>query len=364
VKLLFVVQHVPEVFGCYDPILTGQARELPHMVDGSPFSPLVISTDTLPSKDRFEACREIFKMGVGRVELGAQDRQGFRASIHMQRLPNLVLLQTTVTSCSLIRTSTLLRDGDDGLVFGLLLAGEGEMRFGEDSMRVPPGSATLVSTHRRGGFHTATGATTYSLRIERHAARSIAPALEDSILRELRRSDPSLTILKAYLGALLSERKALSPAMAMLVDGQIRELLAHILHPGGDLARAAPYGGVKAARLRAILNDISQHIGDPALNAVAVGYRLGLSARYVQQIVDGAGLSFTAHVCNLRLDRARRLLADPQCAHLRIGDICAMAGFNSLSHFNRRFRARFGETPTRARRSVGSFPFAIQQRAG
>jgi AraC-like DNA-binding protein len=116
------------------------------------------------------------------------------------------------------------------------------------------------------------------------------------------------------------------------------------------LARSAPHGGVKAARLRAILDDIAKHIGDPTLNAVAVGHRLGISARYVQQIVDGAGLSFSGRVTDLRLDRARRLLADPRFSHLRIGDICGMAGFNSLSHFNRRFRARFGETPTRARR--------------
>jgi AraC-like DNA-binding protein len=320
------------------------------MIDGSAFSPLVFSTDKLPLKDRFEACREILMMGVGRVELGTEDRQGFRASIHMQRLPNLVLMETTVTPCSLTRTSTLIRDGDDSLMFGVSLAGQCDMRFGEDSIRVQPGAATLVSKHRRGGFHTATGATTYSLRIERHAVRTIAPLAEDSLLRELRRNDPSLTLLKAYLGALLSERKDLSPAMATLVDGQIRELLAHFLHPGGDLARSAPYGGVKAARLRAILDDIAKHIGDPTLNAVAVGHRLGISARYVQQIVDGAGFSFSGHVTDLRLDRARRLLADPRFSHLRIGDICGMAGFNSLSHFNRRFRARFCETPTRARR--------------
>ncbi len=84
-----------------------------------------------------------------------------------------------------------------------------------------------------------------------------------------------------------------------------------------------------AARLRTILDDIAVHIGDPALNAAAVGFRLGLSARYIQQIVDGAGLSFSDYVRNLRLDRARLMLADPRYAHLRITDICAMTGFNA-----------------------------------
>ncbi len=255
-----------------------------------------------------------------------------------------------MTPCSLTRTPALLRDGDDSLLFGLCLAGVAEMRFGDDRTRLPAGSATLVSNQRRGGFFSGTGATSYSLRIERETMRSFAPAFDNALLRELPASDPSLAILKAYLGALLAQRQALSLPMATLADGQVRELLAHILNPTSDLAQSAPYGGIKAARLRAILDDIEVHIADPALNAAAVGFRLGLSARYVQQIVDGAGFSFSDYVRNLRLDRARRLLADPRYAHLRITDICAITGFNALSHFNRRFRARFGETPTQARR--------------
>src|SRR5579859_553312 len=128
------------------------------------FSPLRLSTDDLPASDRFEACREIFKKGVGHVELNADDQPGFRAHIHVQPLPNLVILQAALTSCSLTRTPALLRDGDDCLVFGLCVAGQGEMRFGEEFVRIGPASAVLSSTHRRGGFYSATGAISYTLR--------------------------------------------------------------------------------------------------------------------------------------------------------------------------------------------------------
>ncbi|HEY0265114.1 MAG TPA: helix-turn-helix transcriptional regulator, partial [Rhizomicrobium sp.] len=76
-----------------------------------------------------------------------------------------------------------------------------------------------------------------------------------------------------------------------------------------------------------------------------------LSARYVQQLLEGAGFSFSAYVRECRLDRARQMLCDPGLAHRRISDICGMAGFTDLSHFNRVFRARFGQTPKDARRS-------------
>ncbi len=268
----------------------------------------------------------------------------------MLQLPGFVALRSTVTPCSLTRTPALLRDGDDSLIFGLCTGGAAEMRFGEDAVRLQPGSATLISNQRHGGFFSATGATCYSLRVERQTLRSFVPAFEKAVLTEFPSGNPSLAILDAYLGALLAQPRALSLPLANLAEGQIKELLAHLLNPTSDLAQSAPYGGVKAARLRAILNEIATNIGDPALSAATVGSRLGLSARYVQQLVDGAGFSFSDYVRTLRLDRARRLLADARYAHLRITDISQMSGFSSLSHFNRRFRARFGETPTEARR--------------
>ena len=128
------------------------------------------------------------------------------------------------------------------------------------------------------------------------------------------------------------------------------ELLANIFDPEGDLARAGVYGGVKAARLQAVVEDIARRFADPSLSAAAVGRRLGLSERYVQQLLEGAGFSFSAYVRELRLKRARQLLRDPLARELRIGDIAAMAGFEDLSHFNRAFRLQFGETPSDARR--------------
>ena len=46
-----------------------------------------------------------------------------------------------------------------------------------------------------------------------------------------------------------------------------------------------------------------------------------------------------------RLDRAAAMLRDPDCAHLKIGEIAAQAGFADISHFNRSFRRMFGDTP-------------------
>ena len=43
------------------------------------------------------------------------------------------------------------------------------------------------------------------------------------------------------------------------------------------------------------------------------------------------------------------MLVDPSFAHLRVIDIVLAAGFGDVSHFNRLFRRRYGETPSDVR---------------
>jgi AraC-like DNA-binding protein len=65
-----------------------------------------------------------------------------------------------------------------------------------------------------------------------------------------------------------------------------------------------------------------------------------------------SGMSFTAHVNELRLQKAFALLAAAGDAR-RISDIALEVGFSDISHFNRSFRSRFGDTPSGVRARGG-----------
>ena len=69
-------------------------------------------------------------------------------------------------------------------------------------------------------------------------------------------------------------------------------------------------------------------------------------------------MSFTAHVTELRLQRAFALLAANYCKS-RILDIASQTGFSDISHFNRLFRSRFGGTPSDVR--VEAHNISIQE---
>jgi AraC-like DNA-binding protein len=96
-------------------------------------------------------------------------------------------------------------------------------------------------------------------------------------------------------------------------------------------------------RYRLILGEIERGIGDPKLSGKIVAARLGITERYLQQLMVAHGETFSHHLLRLRLDKAASLLVSKH--EMRIAEIAFLSGFSDLSYFNRSFRKRFGETP-------------------
>ncbi|MCR6736566.1 MAG: helix-turn-helix transcriptional regulator [Afipia sp.] len=107
--------------------------------------------------------------------------------------------------------------------------------------------------------------------------------------------------------------------------------------------------GLRAARLRELLSIIEARFADPSLSPAAIADSLGLSDRYVRDLLFESGKTFSERVLELRLHKARVMLSDVRSDTLKISEIAMACGFNEVTYFNRRFRARFGCSPTQYR---------------
>ena len=76
----------------------------------------------------------------------------------------------------------------------------------------------------------------------------------------------------------------------------------------------------------------------------------GISVRYANTLLSAEGSSLERYILNRRLERCRRALEDPRHAHRTVGEIAFAWGFSDLSHFARRFKAKFGVSPGEYRR--------------
>jgi AraC-like DNA-binding protein len=184
-----------------------------------------------------------------------------------------------------------------------------------------------------------------SLKLSRRLAVELMPDFDVRHLGISQPDDPALIMLAAYCRQLQAMPPDVPAPVADLFTRQIKELIASVLNSSPSILRNAQFGGVRATRLQSVLHAIRANLRDPGLSAASVGKTLGLSGRYVQMLLDGAGMSFSVHVRDLRLEEARRMLTAQRSDHLRITDIAYMVGFNDLSYFNREFRKKYGATP-------------------
>lgn len=105
-----------------------------------------------------------------------------------------------------------------------------------------------------------------------------------------------------------------------------------------------------AARLAVIKREIKARLHDPGLTIGTIARTQSVTPRYVQQLFEREGTTFSDHVRDGRLDRARSRLGDPALPlQDSISAIAYDCGFSDLSHFNRSFKKRFGLTPSDVR---------------
>jgi AraC family carnitine catabolism transcriptional activator len=105
--------------------------------------------------------------------------------------------------------------------------------------------------------------------------------------------------------------------------------------------------------LRQVLALMEQTIEEP-LPCPAIAERVGLSMRQLQRLFDRkTGMSPARHYMQIRLSKAHALL---QQTDLGVTEIAMSAGFGSLEHFSRVYRARFGIAPSRDRRQIVAAP--------
>jgi AraC-like DNA-binding protein len=160
---------------------------------------------------------------------------------------------------------------------------------------------------------------------------------------------PALQLLDGYLGSLTSLEEPPSSELAPIIRVHLLDLVAAALGPTAEAADIVAKRGVKAARVRAILGEIARRFSDPDFDLDRIARTLGLSRRYVQQLLEETGKSFIEHLVERRLERSFAMLTDRRCLDLAVIDIAFAAGFGDVSHFNRVFRRRFGETPSGVR---------------
>jgi AraC-like DNA-binding protein len=110
-------------------------------------------------------------------------------------------------------------------------------------------------------------------------------------------------------------------------------------------ARPSEQSFHRTALLYRLKNHILTHLHDPELSLSRVASAIGISPRYVSDLMTDEQTSFRSYVQIQRLERCKRDLSDPAQAARHVSDIAFAWGFNDLAHFSRIFKLKFGSSP-------------------
>jgi AraC-like DNA-binding protein len=318
------------------------------MPPAADFAPIRFSTWDLPERERLDRWREEFGRRIIGVEIEPRALHApFYAEATLQALPGCRIAFCAGSAARLNRTPELAADGDD--LIGLIVNLGPKVVMSQRGRDVPlqRGEATLV---QESAALTHGDVRYYGLALPRPVLAARMTDLDASMMRAIPRSGTPLGLLVNYLDLIRKEPDLSLPEVRRCVVDHIHDLTALAFGANRD-TKEHGLSAIAAAHLAAALAHIAESFAELGLMVETVARRQGISSRYLQQLLEASGKSFTARVNELRLQKAFALLTNERHKKRRISDIALEAGFSDISHFNRLFRARFGDTPRGVRGS-------------
>lgn len=264
----------------------------------------------------------------------------------LRKLPDLGLLSGTAQGVRHEHARRQSGDGDDDFSLQVNLSGLSFVSGRRGDTTLQDGDAMLLSYSVSRTITRPDRVDHRVIRLPRAALAPLVHNIDAAVLCRIPHGTGMLRLLKSYVDAVFDDPALTSPEMRRVVIAQLCDLVAVTLGATGDAAALAQGRGVRAARLRAVKDDIEAHLANGDLSPGAVAKRQQISDSYIRKLFESEGTSFSQFVLGRRLERARRMLTEPPWLHRSIASIAFDAGFGDLSYFNRSFKRRYGFTPS------------------
>src|SRR4051812_3005856 len=294
----------------------------------------------LDDRQRFLGFAELFEHFSNTGELDPAPDVPFRASMNSIHIGTTMLgrCDGTFTTVRRERRQVLATNDDRYCLARNTGSRAARVSHRGREIMLRPGSLVLLKLDEP--FFSADGANHKrftNVHLPPVALHAIAGDLNDQVGRELVPGG-ALSLAMDYSELLLRHPAAADEA-GLAIATHLSDLVAIGLGARTDAADLARRHGLRAVRLKAVLMMLDNRFSEPDFSARKLAAAVGLSERYVNELLYEAGAGFSARLNELRLRKAADLLA--RADSRRISDIAFDCGFNDLSYFNRSFRRRF-----------------------
>ena len=305
---------------------------------------LHFTTEAFGPGEKKAAWHDVYGRTIAKIDLDAPGDGGLMIEATLRNLPGLGLVSMTSTELRFHKTRRLI-DNDDVILTIVESGHQNGLQLGRETC-IEAGDAVLSTT-----AEVATGSSFGRRIMLRVPYSAIAPAVADlggRFLRRIPREAEGLRLLRQYVRG-VQDLELATPDLQRLTVAHIYDLLALTLGATGDVASTAEGRGARAARLRAVKQDIVGNLQYGDVSVAAIAARQRVSPRYLHKLFESEDRTLSEYVLDQRLALAYRLLSDPRHARDKIASVALEAGFGDVSYFYRAFPRRYDLLPTDVR---------------
>jgi AraC-like DNA-binding protein len=213
-------------------------------------------------------------------------------------------------------------------------------------LHLTEGAMLLLDPRRRFTQTMSADAAGMSVRVPRSALEKRGIRLCDHSMFVADPAAPEVRLLRGLLESTAEHGRGMNAANRAHVAEHLIDLMS-ILVAGDPTApkriRSPEVVLSKAKRF------MERNIGNERIDVQAIAHAIGVSPGHLSKMFTNSGTSVMRFFWQLRLERARALLSEPQ-AGLRMTEVASQCGFVNAAHFSRAFKQQYGVTPRETRR--------------
>ncbi|MGP4109772.1 helix-turn-helix domain-containing protein [Streptomyces sp. 4N509B] len=310
----------------------------------------LFSSRTVPEAERFERFRDAASRCHAPMLVECEQTGVFQAELRAAVLGGVTVWPATVPSVAFRRTRRMIGLADpETYHLSLILTGGACAVRGDSRRPVGVGDFHVTSSSSVADLHVRAGRDELVRAISAEVPRAslpLAPGVSDRVVdRPLTGRDGIGALLAGFLTQLPRQTAGLRPEdgqrLGMVLVDLVASLFAHEL----DAVRALTPEARQRELLLRVQAFIRRNLGNPELTPSAIARAHHISVGHLHRLFRTQGETVSRWIQRHRLDGARRELADPALARLRVHDVAVRWGFSQHAVFTRAFTAAYGMSP-------------------
>ncbi|MGW2323603.1 AraC-like ligand-binding domain-containing protein [Streptomyces sp. NPDC001233] len=308
---------------------------------------VVFRSEDVSAADRFDYWTELLGRTHAPMELRSDHADDFRASQRVLDLGAVTVWSHTFQPLVFRRTPKLIRQSDpETYHLSLVVRGSGTSVWRHRETDYKPHDLFINSSSLLNDLYS-TGDPVQSVALE--VPKALLPLPRDVAGRIVGAPVSARqgigALLAQFLTRLTADPAAYQPCdrprLAAVVISLVAALFAHLL----EADHCLPLETRQQALTFRIQAFIREHLHDPHLTPSTIAAAHHISTSYLHRLFQDEDATVAAWIRHLRMEAARRDLADPALRTTPIHTIAARWGFPRASDFSRAHRAAYGTTP-------------------